>query len=135
MTLHDPRLLDARLAHPLHGEGVAASPGTGQPCGRVARAKLRGQLRRRAIAEAVALCALVLVVPLLLADPLDALLGLLAAGGAAVTLWIARRGNDLARAAAALRDPDRAFIARGMPLEDWHAGVPLLPWAQRRAGP
>jgi hypothetical protein len=66
--------------------------------------------------------------------PLDALLAVLAGGGAALTLWISRRGADLVKAAEMLRTPDAAFRARGIPLGAWHGGQPLAPWEERRIG-
>lgn len=103
----------------------------GAPAGALRR-RLRAQLKRRAVVDAIGLAAMVLLAPLPFADPFEALLAGLAAGGAALSLWILRRGNDLARAAAALRQPDADFQARGIPLADWHAGAPLAAWEDRQ---
>ncbi|WP_448584989.1 hypothetical protein [Thermaurantiacus sp.] len=95
-------------------------------------ARARRRLRRRAIAEALILCAGVVLVPALVADPLDALLAALAAAGAAIVIFLARRSNDLATYAREARARNRALEGHGVPLAAWHAGAPLGPWMERQ---
>ncbi len=102
------------------------------PARRLAGARRR--LRQRALLDGLLLAAGVAGTTLLFSDLADRLLAGIAAAGGAVVIFLARRDQDLARAAEAARAASRTMDSLGIPLADWHAGRPLAPWAARRAG-
>jgi hypothetical protein len=116
---------------PFEGTPVADAAVLPAPLRVNALAKVRARLRRRAIFEGVVLGLGVAAVPLPFANPHDALLAAIAAAGAAIVIFLARRSNDLAVYAREARARARGIEAAGLPLRDWHAGAPLAAWSER----
>lgn len=94
----------------------------------------RRRLRQRALVDGLVLAAGVTASTFLFADLADRLLAGIAGAGAALVIFLARRDQDLARAAEAARAARSAMAGRGIPLADWHAGRPLPDWESRRRG-
>lgn len=96
-----------------------------------ALARSRRRLRQRALADALMLTAGVAAAPLLFTELPDRLLAGIAAAGAALVVFLARRDQDLAAAAEAARAARHAMDGRGISLSEWHAGAELPAWAAR----
>lgn len=122
-------------AHTDHPEAVAgpatAPPATAPQSPAATLGAARRRLRLRAIVDGALLALAVAAVPFLFASTLDALVATLGAGGGAVVLYMARRGNDLERFAREVRARNAGLAERGIPLSAWHAGAPLPPWEER----
>lgn len=93
----------------------------------------RRRLRQRALVDGLLLGAGVAATTLLFSDLADRLLAGIAATGGALVIFLARRDQDLTRAAEAARAARSAMEGLGIPLTDWHAGRPLPAWSERRA--
>lgn len=117
------------LAASLAG-ALADAPAPLPPRARADSARLT--IRRRAAADAAALLALVAIAPLLADSMVDRLLVAVAAFGAAIVVYVARRGQDLERFARDARAREADIRSMGIPLSAWHGGAPLEPWDLRQ---
>lgn len=109
---------------------LAEATGTG---GRIAQqARLRRQVRRRALSDAVLIAAAVALAARLGGDSHEALLFALLASAAGIVVFLHRRSRDLR--ALTLADDWRAeaVAGRGLSLSAWRAGEALPGWAERR---
>jgi Na+/H+ antiporter NhaD/arsenite permease-like protein len=102
-----------------------------EPAPRPDAAEARASIRRRALADALPLGAAVAAAPFFATDPIDRLLAAIAAVGAAIVIYVARRGQDFERFARLARAREAQFRRHGIPLAAWHGGQPLAPWTAR----
>jgi hypothetical protein len=91
----------------------------------------RRRIRRRALGDAALLGLAVAAAPLLGDGPMQALLATVAAGGAAIIVYVARRSRDFEAFSRTARAREAQFRARGIPLAAWHGGEPLEAWTAR----